>query len=285
MEVTDLFSSLGSDLEPDKLQEKANKALNGKHKTDYSFDMNKPVKAKDLLAKPEIKKYTVEEVKNIYPVRISQKVLERVTKIINNSTDDMDYFYAKQYRDNLISFIDIIRDTKHKISFEDYANACKFCTFKLAGNTDIRAFSLTFPDKVLDSERKGNPNSYLYSYATMYSKSKAVTEVMSKLMIPSYIMYQDIFHKAVHTQAEIMLDPKVSPKVRSDAANSLMTHLKQPEIKKAELDIKVNNNDAINSLSEALSNLSGKQRELILEGEYSVKDISETILVQNLEEE
>lgn len=275
--VTELLVQIGTELDDNRTkQQKANNALTGKHNQPKStIDGSAPVDADSILAKPELDKVTVEELKQFYPVKVNNTVLEKAVEVLNGSTEDMDYVLAKEFRDNCLSFIDILKNSKSRVTFEDYVNACKFATFKMAGNTDVRAYALTFPDRVRRMEREKISNSHLYQYAAIYSKNKTVVEVLTKLMIPSHVLYQDVFHQAVKTQVELMTDSTVSPKVRSDAANSLMAHLKQPEIKQAELKIDVGNAGAIEQLSEALGSLSGKQRELILAGEYSIKDISE----------
>lgn len=281
MAVTDLMSSLGSSTDsPEKLQEKANRALTGKHKQELGLNMNQPVDFEEIYAVPELEKVTVEELKILYPVKVAGKVLEQAAEILNTATEDMDYVMAKEFRDNCLSFIDILKNSKSRVSFADYVNACKFATFKLAGNTDVRAYALTFPDRIRRMERDKVPNSHLYQYASIYSKNKTVVEVMAKLVVPTHIMFQDIFHQAVKVQSELMLDDKISPKVRSDAANSLMTHLKTPEVKQAELKVDVQGSGAIEQLAEALGSLSGKQSEMLREGRYSLKDIREATIIE-----
>lgn len=283
MNVTDLIVEVSGDTE-EKQQAKADLALQGKHKQTNPLDMDKAVTSSDILAEPVLDTVTPEEIKRIYPVKVNPTVLQRASDIINASVQDMDYVLAKEFRDNVFGFIDIIKESKHRVAFEDYVNACKFVTFKMAGNTDIRAYALTFPDRVRRMEREKVPNSHLYQYANLYAKNKTVVEVMTKVMIPTHVLYQDIFHKAVKTQAELMQTAK-SEKVRADAANSLMTHLKTPEIKKAELQVNVGSTGAIDQLSEALANLSGKQSEMLSQGKYSLQDIREATIIEVTDED
>lgn len=286
MAVTDLMTSLGSSTDsPERLQEKANRALAGKHKQELGLDLNQPVDFEEVYAVPELEKVTVEELKILYPIKVAGKVLEQAAEILNTATEDMDYVMAKEFRDNCLSFIDILKNSKSRVSFADYVNACKFATFKLAGNTDVRAYALTFPSRIRRMERDKVPNSHLYQYASIYSKNKTVVEVMAKLVVPTHIMFQDIFHQAVKVQSELMLDDKISPKVRSDAANSLMTHLKTPEVKQAELKVDVQGSGAIEQLAEALGSLSGKQSEMLREGRYSLKDIREATIIEVTEDD
>lgn len=285
--VTELLVQVGTDTDDPKIkQQKADNALKGKHTQPKSnIDSSEPVNANEILAEPSIDSITVEELRQLYPMKVSTNVLEKAVEILNGSTEDMDYVLAKEFRNNCISFIDILKSSKSRVSFEDYVNACKFATFKMAGNTDVRAYALTFPDRVRRMEREKIPNSHLYQYANIYSKNKTVVEVLAKLMIPTHVLYQDIFHKAVGVQAELMTDNKISPKVRSDAANSLMTHLKQPEIKQAEIKVDVSGSGAINQLSEALNALSEKQSDMLRSGKYSLKDIREATIIEVSEDE
>nr|DAK29451.1 MAG TPA: hypothetical protein [Caudoviricetes sp.] len=115
MAVTDLMSSLGSSTDsPERLQEKANRALTGKHKQELGLDLNQPVDFEEVYAVPELEKVTVEELKILYPVKVAGKVLEQAAEILNTATEDMDYVMAKEFRDNCLSFIDILKNSKSR---------------------------------------------------------------------------------------------------------------------------------------------------------------------------
>jgi len=99
---------------------------------------------------------------------------------------------------------------------------------------------------------------------TAYNKGMLVTKIMERAMVPTWILNQDVFQEAINTQYELMMDIDVSPKVRSDAANSLLTHLKKPEVaNKAEIKIDIGLNDGMAALERSLVEMSRKQLELI----------------------
>lgn len=263
----------------DKEQQKADKALaRGDFPKEVDVDFHKKVSL-DILKEPEPDLLSVEGLQKIYPRKVNRETLEECVKMMNESIVDMDSVMREHYRDNLIGVIDVIKEGE-RIKFADYVKAVKFCSFKMAGYTDTRAYSLTFPERIERMAREGISNANLYVYANSYAKNKVVVEIMAKLMVPTHIMYQDYFHMAVKTQVEIMTDDSVSPKVRSDAANSLMTHLKQPEIKQAELSINTSDSGVINQLSEALNNLSKGHKELLSQGKTTLKDISEAVIIE-----
>nr|DAT04361.1 MAG TPA: hypothetical protein [Caudoviricetes sp.] len=268
----------------EKEQIKADKAL-AKGIAPKEVDINLADKVSiDVLKEPEVELLSVEGLKKIYPRKVNDDVLAECVKVMNDSVKDMDAIMQEHYRDNLVSVIDVIKDGE-RIKFKDYVKAVKFCSFKIAGYTDTRAYSLTFPERIERMAKDGISNTNLYVYANSYAKNKVVVEIMAKLIVPSHIMFQDYFSLAVKTQVEIMTDDTISPKVRSDAANSLMTHLKQPEIKQAELKISTNDNGAIGSLTEALNNLSNAQKQALSSGSIKLKDISEAEIIEVKENE
>ncbi len=268
----------------DKEQAKADKALaRGEFPKEVDVDFDKKVSL-DILKEPEPELLTVEGLQKIYPRKVNRETLEECIEIMNKSIVDMDFVMREHYRDNLVNVIDVIKEGE-RIKFADYVKAVKFCSYKMAGYTDVRAYSLTFPERIERMAREGISNANLYVYANSYSKNKVVVEIMAKLIVPTHIMYQDYFHMAVKTQVEIMTDDSVSPKVRSDAANSLMTHLKQPEIKQAELKISTNDSGVIGSLAEALNNLSSAQKQALSSGSIKLKEISEAEIIEVKENE
>ena len=263
----------------EKEQKKADRALaRGNYPTEIDIDLNEKVSL-DILNEPEPELLSVDGLKKVYPRKVNDEILTECVKLMNESIVGMDSIMREHYRDNLIGVIDVLKEGE-RIKFSDYVKAVKFCSYKMAGYTDTRAYSLTFPERIERMAREGISNANLYVYANSYAKNKVVVEIMAKLMVPSHIMYLDYFHLAVKTQVNIMTDTKVSPKVRSDAANSLMTHLKQPEIKQAEINISTSDSGVINQLSEALNNLSKGHKELLNQGKTTLKDISEAVIIE-----
>lgn len=239
-----------------------------------------PVNAEELL-KPNLPQLvTVDMLKKVYTKKVNNVVLQECADTINNSIGSMDSIQQIHYRDNVFSFMDILNDGENKISVQDYLNAVKFSMHKMAGNTDVRAYALTFPDRIQRMSDEKLPNSYLYAYANSYARNKTVVKILTKMMVPAHIQYQDIFSQAVKVQATIMNDDKVSPKVRSDAANSLMTHLKQPEIKQMELGISTKDSGVIAELANALNNLGSNTVELMKSGKYTMKELREATIIE-----
>ena len=70
-----------------------------------------------------------------------------------------------------------------------------------------------------------------------------------------------------------------SEKVRSDAANSLLIHLKPPETKKVELDIGLKQGNEIDQLRDVLAQLTSQQRQMIQTGVVTATETAEYKLI------
>ena len=277
------LTNSGSDLDM-KLVKKADKQLENPYSSyeERDIDMDGRV-TEDLVEEiihPPMKLMEVDTFKKIYPRKVNQETAEQCVQMINDSIQGMDFLMREHYRDTLISVFDILDGSSGKYKFTDYLNAVKFVTYKLSGHTDVRAYAMTFPDRVDRMAQEKVPTSHLYVYASGYAKNKLVVDIQSKLIVPTHILFQDVFHQAVKVQASIMNDDSVAPKVRVEAANSLMTHLKQPEIKKAELQVTTSDSGVIGQLADALSNLSKGHQELLTQGKTTLKDISEATIIE-----
>ena len=106
-----------------------------------------------------------------------------------------------------------------------------------------------------------------------YNKNKLVNLVYEQTLIPTHVLNADIYQKAINVQADLMLNAK-SEKVRSDAANSLLNHLKKPETHKVEMNIGIKEGGAIEELREITSQLAAKQQQMIESGVYTAKDVA-----------
>jgi hypothetical protein len=180
------------------------------------------------------------------------------------------------YRENLISYTRVMSEGRFKLP--NYIDAVKYVSHKLAGMTNIKAYSLTFPEKIKRFTSQGVQPKDIASYVTAYNKSKLVNLILEQSLVPTWVLNQDLFQKALNTQAELMTTAN-SEKVRSDAANSLLTHLKQPENKKIELEIGVKKDSSIAALRQSTMELVAQQRLALEAGVSTAQDIAHSGLV------
>jgi hypothetical protein len=206
--------------------------------------------------------FTVEQFKACLPDKMQKSVNPALIAKLTKTLSEPDMFEA--YRENLVSYTSVMSDGRFKLP--NYIDAVKYVSHKLRGASNIAAYSITFPDKIKDWAKRGVSSSDVASYVCSYNKSKLVNLIMEQTLVPVWVLNQDLFQRAINTQAELMLDSDVSPKVRSDAANSLLTHLKPPESKKIELDIGMKRDSSIEALRTAMMDYVAEQRAALAAG-------------------
>ena len=212
---------------------------------------------------------TVEMFQQALPDKVKKSVNQELIDSVNKTLSDPEMFEA--YRDNLLSYTRVMADGRFKV--QEYVNAVKYVSHKLMGATNIEAYTKTFPDKYARFVAQGVQAKDIASYVTAYNKSKLVNLIFEQTIIPSYVLNQDLYQKALNVQADLMVSAN-SEKVRTDAANSLLTHLKMPEKTKVELDINVKEDSSIGALRAATLALAEAQRLAVASGSMSAQQVA-----------
>lgn len=205
---------------------------------------------------------TKEEVVAVMPVTLRGSVTQGLVDTINNVTSDP--LIAQQVRDNFISYTSVLKDGKFKT--EDYLNAVTYVSYKLMNMTNVEAYAKTFPQRYAALVAKGTVPKDIAAYVSAYHKGKLVNLILEQTLVPSWVLNQDLYQKAINTQAQIMQDPNVSAKVRSDAADSLLTHLAKPKEAGPLVSIDMRETSGISELKGMLAEMAQQQQNLISNG-------------------
>jgi hypothetical protein len=223
---------------------------------------------------------TLDQFKLALPDKVKKSINQELIDQINNTLSDPEMFEA--YRDNLISYTKVMADGKFKVT--SYVDAVRYVSFKLMGCTNIEAYTKTFPDKYQRFVQTGVSAKDIASYVTAYNKSKLVNLIFEQTLIPSHVLNQDLYQRALNVQADLMVNAK-SEKVRCDAANSLLTQLKAPEVKKVELDIGVKEDSSIAALRATTMELVRQQRLMLESGAMNAQEVAHGKLIIDVESE
>ena len=217
---------------------------------------------------------TLDQFKLALPDKVKKSINQELIDQINNTLSDPEMF--EQYRDNLISYTKVMADGKFKVT--QYIDAVRYVSFKLMGCTNIEAYTKTFPDKYQRFIQQGVQAKDIASYVTAYNKSKLVNLIFEQTLIPTHVLNQDLYQRALNVQADLMINAK-SEKVRCDAANSLLTQLKAPEVKKVELDIGVKEDSSIAALRATTLELARQQRLMVESGAMNAQEVAHGKLI------
>lgn len=222
---------------------------------------------------------TLEQFQAALPVKVKKSMNQQLVDQVNSVLSDPNLYEA--YRDNLVSYTSVMADGKFRL--ENYIEAVKYVTHKLLGCTNIEAYMKTFPAKYANFVATNVSSKDIASYVCAYNKGKLVNLIMAQTLVPSYVLNQDLYQRALNVQADLMISAK-SEKVRSDAAAHLMNALKMPEVVKVELDVGVKEDSAIAQLRQTTLELSRQQRLAIEAGAMNAEQTAHSKLVIDMGE-
>lgn len=217
---------------------------------------------------------TIDQFKQALPDKVKKSINQELIDQINTTLSDPEMF--ESYRENLLSYTKVMADGRFKV--DSYVQAVKYVSHKLMGCTNIEAYTKTFPDKYARFVAQGVQAKDIASYVTAYNKSKLVNLIFEQTLIPSYVLNQDLYQRALNVQADLMVNSG-SDKVRCDAANSLLTHLKMPETQKVELEIGVKEDSSIAQLRQATLELARQQRLALEAGAMNAQEVAHAKIV------
>ena len=217
---------------------------------------------------------TIDQFKKVLPKKHKGNVNQEVIDNINLAIVSTEY--AGEIRENLLSYVGVMNDGRFKI--ENYISAVKYVSHKLHGASNLNSYVMTFPDRYQKLLDKGTSPKDISSYVTAYNKSKLVNLIYEQTLVPTYILNAEIYQRAINVQADLMITAN-SEKVRTEAANSLLNHLKMPETTKIELDITTKEDKSINELRASTMELVAQQKLMIASNAMTVKEVANTKLV------
>ena len=219
-------------------------------------------------------KLSAEEFKAVIPKQIRDRITTKVMEKINQILADQKI--RDHFRDNLLSYTNVLQTGKYKLS--SYIDAVKYVSFKLLGYNNQESYGRTFPDRYNLLVSEGGTEKSISAYVAAYNRNKLVNAIWEQTLIPSYVLNADLYQRAINTQAELMINSK-SDKVRSSAADSILYHLKQPEVTKLKMDIGVKDDKTIQGLRATTLELAAMQKKMIMSGVMSAEDVAHSKLV------
>lgn len=215
-----------------------------------------------------------EMVERALPANLKMAATQEFTDQINNIVADP--LVAEQVRNNFISYSTVLRDGKFKTG--DYLHAVTFVSFKLMGMSNQDAYFRTFPKRHADLVAKGMSAKDISAYVAAYARGKLVNLILEQTLVPSWVLNQDIYQEAIRVQADLMRNA-TSEKVRTDAANSLLTHLSKPKEAGPLVAIDMRETSGMAELKGMLTQLAQSQRNAIQQG-ISTKDIAAQKIIE-----
>ena len=212
---------------------------------------------------------TKELVARALPGNLKSAATDQLADMINQISADP--LIAEQIRENFLSYASVLKEGKFKV--EDYLNAVAYCSYKLMGDSNQDAYFKTFPQRYANLVAAGRTPKEISAYVSAYAKGQLVNKIMEQTLVPSWVLNQHMYQTALNTQFKLMTNEDVSPKVCSDAADSLLTHLAKPKEAGPLINIDMGETSGMNELKDALARMAQQQQTLINAG-VSTKEIA-----------
>lgn len=219
-------------------------------------------------------KLTLDNVKKAVPAKLKDSIEQSFVDKLNNLANDP--IVADQIRNNFISYAHVINDGK--FSIEEYLSAVKYVSFKLMNLTNVDSYARTFPQRYAGLLARGTSQKDIASYVSAYNRGKLVNLILEQTLVPSWVLNQDIYQKAINTQAELMNNAK-SERVKCMAADSILKALAKPEAAGPLVNIDMKETSGINELKQALVELAANQKKSIEKGILTPKNIVEAEII------
>ncbi len=202
---------------------------------------------------------TLAEVKDSLPAGQKGHITQPMVDQLNSLSKDVNE--ARYIRENFVTFAQVLSEGRFKLG--DYVRAVMYVSHKVMGKSNLESYKQTFPDRHRQMVADGRAPKDIASYVSAYNKGKLVNLVYERAAIPTWVLNQDMFQSALNVNYEIMNDTNESGRVRVEAANSLLTHLKKPESNKAELKIDINMSDGMQALEQRIREMAEVQQKTI----------------------
>lgn len=219
--------------------------------------------------------FSLEEVKDAVPKSLRSSVTTSLVDKLNSLPEE-----GELIRQNFITYSKVLTDGKYKVS--DYLSAVMYVSYKLMDCSNEEAYRKTFPDRYNSLLQKGLSRKDISAYVSAYNKGKLVNSILEQTMIPSWILHQDKYNKALNILEDIMVNGR-SENVRMKAADSILTHLAKPEAVAPLININTEHT-SINEIKELLVRVATRQQDTIRSGVPTKEVIQEKIVDAQYEE-
>ena len=202
--------------------------------------------------------FTYSELQDMVPKKQRNVVTKELVDDINTIATNPEF--GEEFKENMLSYSTVLANSRYTL--KEYVNATKFVTLVLLEHHDIDAYRIVFPKKYAELIALGKSRSDISPYATSFKKSKLVSQIFEQTLVPTHVLNAPTLQEAINHSKYLMYNAK-SETVQQKAAETLMTHLKAPEVAKLEVDISHNVADVVKDNEAMMYELAEKKLELM----------------------
>ena len=219
------------------------------------------------------KQLTLLDVQKAFPNR-KNSVTEEAVELINRAQTEPE-FQGETLLQTAVTYEAVL--TRNKAGIVDYLNAIRFCAYLISLEDNFtEAYKKTFFDRDFVKNRMEVPTDSvqykeLTSAASRYRRSKIVTDILTLSNVPLDLMFMGARYKALGVLAREMEEAAYS-KDRINAAKELLAATKS-DVTKIELDVGVQENNAVASMMDQLAAMAAKQKMMLEAGATDLAEL------------
>ena len=228
---------------------------------------------------------TLEELRETVPKHVQKHITQSVVDTMNHLEAEDGEDFAEHYKQNFINMSSILKSSDWTV--KDYTAAVKFVSWQLLEIPDIDCYKMTFPDRydrlmtkwtaegLSEADVRGRKIS---SFVSAYKSNPLVVKIMEQALVPPRILNAHMFQDALNVQMQLAFGAN-SEMVRTTAANSILTHLKNPETTKIQMEVGIKGQDELQALRNEMQRLAGTQQVGIESGSNTTLEIAESTIM------
>ena len=220
---------------------------------------------------------TLEDVRTAVPMGQRNSITQHMVDELNNLSKDP--HAAEHLRDNFLTYSQVLSEGKFKLG--SYVRAVMYVTNKALGKTNLDAYKATFPDRYQSMVAEGKSSKDIAAFVSAYNNGKLVNLVYERSMVPTWILNADVYQQAINVQQSIMNDMGVSAHTRSKAADSIIGHLKKPEVAEGVgISVNIALDDGMKTLEDNLAQYASAQLKGIKDKSQTVEEVAAAPLIE-----
>ena len=167
-----------------------------------------------------------------------------------------------------------VKKRRPRRPLKEFLSACEFVTYVTMGHSYMKAYRLTFPDRVKKNSKHRKTQE---AGANMYTRTALVSGMLLRIQLHNHILFMDRHYEALKRMYEMGMDRQTEPKTASYLLDKFVTHTKKPENVAAGVQVHVNvESTALDSIEAQLKQLADLSTGKIVNGELTAKQLAHT---------
>ena len=204
---------------------------------------------------------TLDELKVLMPAKKQKFMNQELVDMINDAENRGDF--DGEFEKKVISYSSVLTQGRYKTS--DYIAAVEFCTYYLSGDEQAEAYVKTFPGKVKRRVLEGK-SAYATGAPSMYYGGQLVQAIMAQAQMNVRMRHYNKIDIMVETLFDLAISRLSTDRIRMEAADKVLTHLKEPDQSHIEIEVGIRKDESGIALEKKLIEVAELQKQAFING-------------------